>query len=42
MDQLEFSDYETTSSCTILLLVGNFISPFVTIGLGVGYTSTEV
>jgi hypothetical protein len=41
MGQFEFSDDETTSTFTLLPVVGNFISPSVTIGLGAGYTSTK-
>ncbi len=42
LGQLEFTDDETTSSFTILPVVGTFISPSVTVGLGAGYTSTKV
>lgn len=42
MGTFEFSDDETTSSYTILPVVGNFIAPTVTVGLGAGYMSTEV
>ncbi len=44
LGQLEFEDRESsdTSSFTILPIVGTFISPTVTLGLGAGYTSTKV
>jgi len=41
MGTFQFSDDETTSSYTILPIVGNFIAPTVTVGLGAGYMSTE-
>lgn len=44
LGQLEFTDSEAndTSTFTILPVVGTFISPTVTVGLGAGYTSTKV
>jgi len=44
LGQLNFTDVEETdtSSFTILPVVGNFISPTVTVGLGLGYKSTKV
>ncbi len=44
LGQLQFTDSEAddTSSFTILPVVGTFVSPTVTIGLGLGYTSTKV
>lgn len=44
LGQLEFTDSEAddTSTFTILPVVGTFVSPTVTIGLGAGYTSTKV
>ncbi len=44
LGQLEYTDSESTdtSSFTILPVVGTFVSPTVTVGLGVGYTSTTV
>ncbi len=36
------SDASDTKSFTILPVVGNFVSPTVTVGLGLGYTSTTV
>ncbi|MBV1923913.1 MAG: hypothetical protein KUG68_07800 [Flavobacteriaceae bacterium] len=41
MGTFQYSDDETTSSYTILPIVGNFIAPTVTVGLGAGYMSTE-
>ena len=46
LGQLEYSNNSDgdvdTSSFTILPVVGNFISPTVTVGLGLGYTSQKV
>lgn len=42
LGQFEYTDDETTSSYTILPAVGTFISPTITVGLGLGYTSTTV
>jgi len=44
LGQLEFiSDEATdTDSFTILPVVGTFVSPTVTVGLGAGYTSTKI
>jgi len=44
LGQLEYSNDEEadTSSFTILPVVGTFISPTITVGLGVGYTSTTI
>lgn len=44
MGTLEYSNDEAadTSSFTILPIAGTFISPTVTVGAGVGYTSTTV
>ncbi|NRB59193.1 MAG: porin family protein [Winogradskyella sp.] len=44
LGQLEYTDTEATDtqSFTILPVAGVFISPTVTIGAGVGYTSTTV
>jgi len=44
LGQLEFTNNgaEDTSSFTILPVVGTFVNPTVTIGLGIGYTSTKV
>ena len=44
LGQLNFTDNEQTdtSSFTILPVVGTFVAPTLTVGLGVGYTSTTV
>ena len=44
LGQIEYFNDEgaDTSSFTILPVVGNFISPTVTVGLGVGYTTTTI
>jgi len=44
LGQLEFiSDEATdTDSFTILPIIGTFVSPTVTVGLGAGYTSTKI
>ncbi|WP_397362532.1 hypothetical protein [Olleya sp. R77988] len=44
LGQLEYNDSEATDTSTfgILPVVGTFISPSVTVGLGVGYSSTTV
>jgi len=44
LGQLEYTNNEAadTSTFTILPVVGTFVSPSVTVGLGLGYTSTTV
>lgn len=44
LGQLEYNDNESTDTNTfgILPVVGTFISPSITVGLGVGYSSTKV
>jgi len=44
LGQLEYSDDDATdtSSFTILPVVGTFVAPTVTVGMGVGYTTTTV
>lgn len=44
LGQIEYSNNEgtDTSSFTVLPVVGTFVAPTVTVGLGVGYTSTTV
>lgn len=44
LGQLNYTDTEATdtSAFTFLPVVGTFVSPTVTVGLGLGYTSTKV